>query len=84
MFDVTGKTLEQIQGETRRVTAGGGTSIGTGLDYALSRKILVQGIVVVSDGGENGQPIFAPTYEKYVKALEIEPTVVFFQASRRS
>lgn len=89
-YDVTGKTLEEINAITATLTAQGGTSIGVGLQALIERKLVVNGIAIVSDGCENSHrqarhtnnygPQFAETYPKYVKALGIiEPTVYFYQ-----
>lgn len=77
-FNVTGKTYEQIIEDTRRVGAGGSTSIGCGLDYLRSRSITVNGIAIASDGGENTSPLFADIYKRYCEALSIEPPVYLF------
>jgi hypothetical protein len=49
-YDVTGKTLNQIEYLTRHIKSGGGTNIASGLDLALSRGWDIQGIAVISDG----------------------------------
>lgn len=77
-FDVTGKTYDQIVEDTRRVGAGGSTSIGCGLDYLRSRGVIVNGIAIASDGGENTSPLFADVYKKYCAVLSIEPPVYLF------
>lgn len=77
-FDVTGKTYDQIVQDTRRVGAGGSTSIGCGLDYIRSRGIVVNGIAIASDGGENASPMFADVYRKYCASLSIEPPIYLF------
>jgi hypothetical protein len=77
-YDATGKTFQQIQGETRLVQAAGGTSIGVGLSWALAAKIEVDGIAIVSDGGENNSPQFVDVYRKYEKAFDKSPTVYFY------
>ncbi len=74
-FDVTGKTLEEIQELTKRLHATGGTSIGCGVEYLAERNLLVNGIVVCSDGGDNTRPLFHDAYQKYVSKFSIEPTV---------
>jgi hypothetical protein len=80
--DVTGLTLDQIKKATKHIGAGGsGTSIGAGLQRMLDEKAEVDGIAVVSDGGENGTPYFAQTYQKYCKLFDKEPTVYFYQCS---
>lgn len=74
-FDATGKTLDEIKQETRFVNANGRTSIGCGLDYISSRGHVVNGIVLVTDGGENAHPLFVPTYLAYCKKFGIEPGI---------
>lgn len=77
-FNVTGKTFFQIEQDTKRIIADGGTSIGCGLDYILAKRESVDGIVVVSDGGENTSPYFGSTYINYCLKMDKEPTVYFF------
>lgn len=77
-FDVTGKTLEEIKTLTRNVTAGGNTNIGCGLGLLIERGLTVDGIAVVTDGGENQSPVFALVYEQYVKRHGNEPTVYMY------
>ena len=77
--DVTGKTYEEIVGITKRVQAGGGTSIGCGLLSAIEHKVPIDGIVVVSDGAENRAPIFADQYAAVSQVLGKQPPVYFFQ-----
>lgn len=77
-FEVTGKSYAEVLEMTKRVSADGSTSVGCGLDSLLSRNIVVNGIAIVSDGGENASPRFADVYQKYVKKLDIEPTVYFY------
>lgn len=74
-FDVSGKTLEEIKSLTKRISAGGGTSIGCGVDYIMNKNVLVDGIVIVSDGGDNTSPRFVDSYKKYAEKFGIEPTV---------
>lgn len=79
LFDVTGKTYQEILGMTGHVYAGGNTSIGCGLQYLREKNILVNGIAIASDGGENTSPAFSEAYAKYNKAFGIEPTVYLFE-----
>lgn len=79
-MDVSGKTLEEIQKKTAKVTAGGGTMIGTGLQGAMDQGLDVDGIAIISDGGDNS-PSFAPAYERYKKKFDKEPTVYFYRTS---
>lgn len=78
-FDATGKTYEELKKYSNSWSAGGGTSIGCGLRYMLDKKLSVDGIAVVSDGGENHPPDFAETYKKYCDLLAVEPTLYFYR-----
>jgi Mg-chelatase subunit ChlD len=83
-MDVTGLSLDQIKVKTRHVRANGGTSIGCGLNSMLMSKVAVDGIVVVSDGGENSPPLFSDTYAKYSKFVDKDVPVYFYQLSGES
>ncbi len=63
--DVTGASLDVIKKGTKHITANGGTSIGVGLNRMLESKEEIDGIVVISDGGENTAPAFADVYRRY-------------------
>jgi len=77
-YDVTGLTFEQIKTMTARVTATGGTAIGCGVDLIRELGIVVNGIVICSDGGDNTRPLFHEAYRKYAEQMGIEPTVYHF------
>lgn len=77
-FDVTGKTLDQITDMTKRLRAVGGTSVGCGLDLLLEKGILVNGIAICSDGGDNTAPFFHEAYGRYAKKFGMEPPVYLF------
>lgn len=64
-IDVTGLSLDAIKAKTKYVRAGGGTSIGSGLRYALDNKLEIDGIAIVSDGGENSGTRFHEVYRQY-------------------
>lgn len=78
-IDVTGKDYDAVLQATRHITANGGTSIGCALYYALENKIMVDGIVIVSDGAENQYPQFAAVYEAYSKLVDKKVPVYFYQ-----
>lgn len=80
-FDVTGKTLQEIKQMCRGITANGGTACGVGLDYIMSKGIAVNGIVLVSDGGDNTYPFFSEMYEQYIKRMNVMPSVTFIKLS---
>ena len=77
--DVTGLSLDQIQKATKGFRANGGTSIGCGLNRMLVEKVAVDGIVIVSDGGDNTAPLFADVYPKYAKFVDKDVPVYFYQ-----
>lgn len=69
-IDVTGLTLDQVTKATAHIRAGGsGTSIGCGLQRMLDSQEEIDGIAIVSDGGENTPPVFASVYKKYSAAF---------------
>jgi len=76
--DVTGLSLDQIKMATRHITAGGGTSIGVGLSRMLKEKVEIDGIAIVSDGGENTAPLFADVYKKYSAFAGKDVPVYFY------
>lgn len=77
-YNATGKTYEEITAETKHVMAGGGTAIGCGLRYLLEKKIDVDGIAIVSDGGDNTPPWFAETFKGYTEKTGLDPAVYFY------
>lgn len=78
-LDCTGKSLEQLKQATRHTTASGSTSYGIGLEWAMSKNLKLDGIVIVGDGGENEAPIFAPLLNEYSAKLGKKPPVYFYQ-----
>jgi hypothetical protein len=60
------------------MNATGGTSIGCGLDMIREKKLLVNGIAVCSDGGDNTYPLFGDAYKKYCSEFGIDPTVYHY------
>ena len=80
-FDVSGKSLTEIQEQTKRVSASGMTSIGCGLDYLTKNSLSVNGISIVSDGGDNTNPRYHQAYAEYSKKMGIQPTTYLFHVS---
>ena len=76
--DVTGLSLDQVQKATRHISAGGGTSVGCGLSRMLAEKIEIDGIAIVSDGGENTAPYFHDVYKKYSAFVGKDVPVYFY------
>jgi hypothetical protein len=77
-FNVTNKSFEQIKKDTSRVHASGGTSVGCGLDMIRDKNLLVNGIAICSDGGDNTAPLFHETYKKYCAKMGIDPAVYLY------
>lgn len=80
-YDVSGKSLEEIKRMTSRITARGGTSIGCGLELLGDSNVVVNGIAIFSDGGDNTHPYFHTAYDRYRKKTGIEPTVYLYWLS---
>ena len=83
LYDITGKSLEEIKAMTNTITAGGGTNIGVSIRHIGDRGIVVNGIAIVSDGGEHGidsnGTSFRGAYLSYIKKMGIEPNIYFFK-----
>lgn len=80
-YDVTGKTMDEIESLTRMVYASGGTSIGCGLQAILERGLEVDGIAIVSDGGENTVPYFHDAYRRYSEKFGKEVPVYLYHTA---
>jgi hypothetical protein len=78
-YEATGKTLEEIKTMTRFEKSGGGTLIGQPVNWLVANGHSVDGIVVVSDGGDNRPRNFAEAYQRYVRTLGNEPSVYFYK-----
>lgn len=80
VFDVTGKSYDDIKALTKRVTAEGGTSIGCGLYWARTAKFEVDGIAIISDAQENTTPYFYQEYTRYSAEFGgKQPTVYLYR-----
>jgi hypothetical protein len=76
-FDVTGKTLAEIEQLTVGIMAGGGTDLGAALAYARLNKLPCDGVALVSDG-EDGVGSFAAEFKRLSVALDKEPTLYYY------
>lgn len=76
--DVTGKTFEQINAETKLVRASGWTSIGVGLQWAIQHNLKLDGVAIVSDGGENKPPYFHDAHADYKRRFDKDLPVYFY------
>ena len=71
-----GKTLSDWEKAFRGVRPGGSTSIGCALHYLMTKKRIVENIVVVTDEGENAEPLFYKVYADYCKTFSVKPHVI--------
>lgn len=77
-FDVTDMEYEKILDRTKFVRADGATSVGCGLEYCMVKGIEVDGIAIISDGGENRHPAFVNAYAAYARQFEKRPPVYYY------
>lgn len=78
-IDVTGASLDVIKKGTKYIVAEGGTSIGCGLNRMLDGKTLIDGIAIVSDGGDNTAPYFHDVYKQYSEFAGKQVPVYLYQ-----
>lgn len=79
-IDATGKDYDALKKETSLITAGGATSIGVGLQYAVEKGFNIDGIAIISDAEENTAPAFATEYSRFVRHNEGKtPPVYLFK-----
>jgi len=71
-----GEELTDWERAFEHIKAGGGTSIGCGLEAMRKKKQVVDQIVIVTDEGENAAPYFGETYKTYCRELAIIPNVL--------
>lgn len=77
-IEVTGKTLDEIKEATRFMRANGNTSYGIGLAWAIHKRLDLDGVVIVGDGGENTPPLYAAVHKDYEKIFgEDLPTYLY-------
>ncbi len=71
-----GRTLGDWERAFQHLRAGGGTSIGSGIEALRRNRQRVEQIVLVTDEGENTAPYTAEAIEAYQRAWDILPNVV--------
>ncbi|MBO1345993.1 MAG: VWA domain-containing protein [Hormoscilla sp. GUM202] len=71
-----GKELTDWEKAFQHIRAGGGTSIGCGLEAMRRKKQLAEQIILVTDEGENTAPYFADAYDAYRREMKVIPNVV--------
>lgn len=78
-IEVTGKSLEEIKSLTRFVIANGATSYGIGLAWAIDKKLDLDGVAIVGDGGENTAPLFVNAHGVYKNKFDKDLPVYLYQ-----
>ncbi|MGK7904379.1 MAG: hypothetical protein AB4352_23790 [Hormoscilla sp.] len=71
-----GKELTDWEKAFQHIRAGGGTSIGCGLEAMRRKKQLAEQIILVTDEGDNTAPYFADAYDAYRREMKVIPNVV--------
>lgn len=71
-----GNTLTDWEKAFLPVRPGGATSMGCALSYLLKKERVVENIVVITDEGENSNPLFTKVYEDYAKKFNTRPNIV--------
>ena len=77
--EVTGKGLDEIKRATRFIVAHGPTSYGIGLAWAIEKKLDLDGVVVIGDGGENTAPLFVNAHREWKKRFDKDLPVYLYQ-----
>ncbi|MCI0700678.1 MAG: hypothetical protein L0241_06320 [Planctomycetia bacterium] len=80
-IEATGPELAAWERALTGISAGGNTSVGVGVEQLRRKKQYVEQIVIVTDEGENAEPKFVPTLQKYRAELTVDPAVCFVKVS---
>jgi len=83
-IEAAGTKLADWEKALRGIKAGGGTSCGVALEYMIRKNQLVESIILITDEGENGTPLFVPTLQKYIGATKMMPNVVIVKTQNAS
>lgn len=74
-FDVKGMGYDDIARLTKYVTASGATCPGVGMQWLWMNRRNVDGVVIVTDGGENRKPSIIEAYQQYGNVMRTQPTM---------
>jgi hypothetical protein len=72
-----GESLADWEKALRGITAGGGTSVGAGVEALRRKGQRAEQMIVVTDEGENTAPLFVDALKKYREELKCDPNVCF-------
>lgn len=71
-----GKTLADYEKDFKHLKLGGSTAAGAPIVAMTKKRQKVEQVIIVTDEGENGSPLFAAALEAYEKELGVKPDVV--------
>lgn len=77
--NATNATYEDLTKLMGSIRPGGNTSIGAAVQLAMDKSIEVDGIALVSDGGENRYPIAATVLGQYFTKMDKRVPVYFYK-----
>lgn len=79
-----GKDLTDWEKAFKHIRAGGGTSIGCGLEAMRRKKQLAEQIILVTDEGDNTAPYFHDAYDAYRREMNVIPNVIIVKVGHTS
>nr|WP_283754350.1 hypothetical protein [Roseofilum acuticapitatum] len=76
-----GKELTDWEKAFKHINAGGGTSIGCGVEAMRRNRQRVEQIILVTDEGENSSPYFVDALDAYRQTMQILPNVIIVRVN---
>lgn len=74
-----GKSLTDWEQAFRAIRAGGGTSLGAGVNFLTRKKYYVEQIVIITDEGENNNPRIHTALKEYIDVMKVTPNIVILK-----
>ena len=79
-----GGALSDWERAFKGIKADGGTSIGAPVEVMRLKKQVVEQLIIVTDEGENQQPLIAAAYDAYRRDLNVAPSVLIVKVGQAS
>ena len=79
-----GGALSDWERAFKGIKADGGTSIGAPVEVMRLKRQLVEQFIIVTDEGENQQPLIASAYDDYRRDLNVAPNVLIVKVGQAS
>jgi hypothetical protein len=76
-IEVLGSSLADWEKGMKHIRAGGGTSCGVAVEMMAKAGQVVDQIIMITDEGENTNPLFVPALQEYNRRLGANPNVIF-------